>query len=53
MKWINHTIIAGSITAVINPLAVPSAIIGGIAPDLLEKLIVFCGSVGRLFFLLI
>jgi len=39
MKWINHTIIAGSITAVINPLAVPSAIIGGIAPDSLEKLL--------------
>lgn len=39
MKWINHTIIAGSLTAIINPLAVPSAIIGGVAPDLLEKVL--------------
>jgi len=38
MKWINHTIIAGSLTAIINPLAVPAAIVGGIAPDLLEKI---------------
>jgi inner membrane protein len=39
MKWINHTIIAGSLTAIVNPLAVPSAILGGIAPDLLEKIV--------------
>ena len=39
MKWINHTIIAGSLTAIINPMAVPSALIGGIAPDLLEKVL--------------
>jgi inner membrane protein len=38
MKWINHTIIAGSLTAMINPLAVPAAIVGGIAPDILEKI---------------
>lgn len=29
MKWINHTIVAGSLTAMINPLAVPAAIVGG------------------------
>jgi inner membrane protein len=39
MKWVNHTIIAGSVTAVINPLAVPAAILGGIAPDILEKML--------------
>lgn len=39
MKWINHIIIAGSLTAIINPLAVPAAIVGGIAPDFLEKLL--------------
>ncbi len=38
MKWINHTIVAGSLTAMINPLAVPAAIVGGIAPDILEKI---------------
>lgn len=37
MKWINHTIISGSLTAIINPIAVPAAIVGGVAPDLLEK----------------
>lgn len=39
MKWINHTIIAGSLTAIINPLAVPAAIVGGIAPDFLENVL--------------
>ena len=39
MKWINHTIVAGSLTAIINPLAVPAAIVGGIAPDYLEKML--------------
>jgi len=37
MKWINHTIIAGSLTAMINPMAVPAALVGGIAPDFLEN----------------
>lgn len=39
MKWINHTIVAGSLTAIFNPIAVPAGVLGGIAPDLLEKIL--------------
>ncbi len=36
MKWISHIAIAGAITAVFNPLAVPAAVAGSTAPDWLE-----------------
>jgi inner membrane protein len=36
MKWINHIAISGAIAAVINPVFVPSAVLGGTAPDWLE-----------------
>lgn len=39
MRWINHTIIAGSISAAIDPVLVPPAILGATAPDWLEWLI--------------
>lgn len=38
MKWINHAIIGGSITAIFHPYAVPLAILGSTAPDWLESL---------------
>jgi inner membrane protein len=38
MKWINHGIIAGSTTAVIEPMLVPVAVIGSTAPDWLETI---------------
>lgn len=36
MKWINHALIAGSMTAVWRPELVPLAILGSTAPDWLE-----------------
>jgi inner membrane protein len=36
MRWLSHIAIAGAITAVFNPLAVPAAIAGSTAPDWLE-----------------
>ena len=38
MKWINHSIIAGATTAIINPFLVPIAIIGSTAPDWIETI---------------
>lgn len=39
MKWVNHTLIAGAVTATLNPSLVPGAILGATAPDWLEWLI--------------
>ncbi len=36
MKWINHVLIAGSVTAVYDVRLVPSTIIGATAPDWME-----------------
>ncbi|EKO5187824.1 metal-dependent hydrolase [Vibrio vulnificus] len=36
MKWINHTLIAGSICAVVSPPHVPICIAGATAPDWFE-----------------
>lgn len=36
MKWFNHMAIAGSTTAVLNPVLVPAAVLGSTAPDWLE-----------------
>lgn len=37
MKWFNHILIAGATCAVVAPTLVPLAILGGTAPDWLEK----------------
>ena len=37
MKWVNHILISGATTAVINPALVPLAIAGSTAPDWLER----------------
>lgn len=39
MKWISHIAIAASTCAVLNPFAVPAAVLGSTAPDWLEWLI--------------
>lgn len=39
MKWVNHVIIAGSISVAIDPVLVPGAVLGATAPDWLEWLI--------------
>ena len=36
MKWVNHILIAGAATAIINPAAVPFAVLGATAPDWIE-----------------
>lgn len=36
MKWVSHIAIAGSICAVVNPWAVPAAVLGSTAPDWIE-----------------
>lgn len=36
MKWLNHTLIAGAICAVISPPHVPICVAGATAPDWLE-----------------
>nr|VFJ68097.1 MAG: inner membrane protein [Candidatus Kentron sp. DK] len=36
MKWINHSLIAGATTAVVNPVLVPPAVLGATAPDWFE-----------------
>jgi inner membrane protein len=38
MKWISHSIIAAATCAVVNPVLVPVAILGGTAPDWIEPL---------------
>lgn len=38
MKWINHLLIGGSLTATINPIMIPVAMLGSTAPDWLESL---------------
>ncbi len=43
MKWHNHVIIGTAFGAVINPLIIPSAILGATAPDWLEYILKFCG----------
>jgi len=37
MKWINHIIVGGATSAVIDPAIVPYAIFGSILPDLAER----------------
>ncbi|MDD2769969.1 MAG: hypothetical protein PHT19_14660 [Methylococcus sp.] len=39
MKWQNHILIAGAITATIDPILAPGALLGATAPDWLEWLI--------------
>jgi inner membrane protein len=36
MRWVSHIIIAGSVCAVFNPMAVPAAVLGSTAPDWFE-----------------
>jgi inner membrane protein len=36
MRWISHIAIAASICAVVNPFAVPAAVLGSTAPDWFE-----------------
>lgn len=43
MKWINHTLIAGSICAVISPIHVAPAVIGATAPDWMEWVVKLTG----------
>ena len=38
MRWVSHVLIAASICAVANPLAVPAAVAGSTAPDWLEMI---------------
>lgn len=42
MKWQNHILIAGALTATIDPLLAPGALLGATAPDWLEWLITRC-----------
>jgi inner membrane protein len=39
MKWISHIAIASAICAVVNPAAVPAAVLGSTSPDWLEWLL--------------
>lgn len=43
MKWINHVLIAGSITAVYDVKLVPPTILGATAPDWMEWVLKFFG----------
>lgn len=36
MRWLSHIVIAGSVCAVFNPMAVPAAVLGSTAPDWFE-----------------
>lgn len=38
MKWVSHIAIAGATTAILAPPLVPFAVLGGIFPDLGEKI---------------
>lgn len=44
MKWINHSLIAGSIAACISPVLVPAAVLGATAPDWMEDVAGFFGQ---------
>jgi inner membrane protein len=39
VKWVSHIAIAGAICAVVNPAAVPAAVLGSTAPDWFEWLL--------------
>ena len=43
MKWVNHVLIAGSVTAVYDVRLVPPTIIGATAPDWMEWVLKFIG----------
>ena len=43
MKWINHVLIAGSVTAVYDVKLVPPTIVGATAPDWMEWVLKFLG----------
>ena len=43
MKWINHSIIAGSVCAVFSPPHVAACVLGATAPDWLEWVLKFTG----------
>ncbi|MGO0307848.1 hypothetical protein ACTL6P_14800 [Endozoicomonas acroporae] len=43
MKWVNHVLIAGSVTAVYDVRLVPSTIIGATARDWMEWVLKFAG----------
>lgn len=38
MKWVSHIAIAGATTSILAPSLVPFAVLGGIFPDLFEKI---------------
>lgn len=38
MKWVSHIAIAGATTAIVAPPLVPFAVLGGVFPDLFEKI---------------
>lgn len=39
MRWVSHIAIAASLCAVVNPFAVPAAVLGSTAPDWLEPIL--------------
>ncbi len=43
MTWKSHTAIATAISLPFNPVALPSAILGSVAPDLIEYILKFLG----------
>jgi inner membrane protein len=43
MKWLNHSLIAGSVCAVVSPPLVAAAVAGSTAPDWMEHLIKLTG----------